>query len=155
MISLNEAKFTELKQLFSKNGYHFTKQRQLICEKLLNSPKKYLTGTEIFNYLKSENTDLCLATVYRTIDVLEKIGLLKKAMIKDKVIKYQVCFNCTEEIHGHLVCKHCNNIFKLESENLNKLIAEIRDDYDFIIENHFINFKGVCANCKQELNIVR
>ncbi|MGM0547858.1 MAG: Fur family transcriptional regulator [Bacillota bacterium] len=148
---MSELPIKKVKNLFSKAGYHFTEQRSFICQELWKSRKHYFTKKEIFEYLKKRTDKISLATVYRAIDSLENLGILRKAIIKNRVIKYKVCFDLGEEVHGHLICKNCNEIIKLESKNLKNLIAEVQADYNFEIDNQIINFNGCCKKCQQKI----
>lgn len=146
----------DIKNIFAKNGYHFTEQRKFICKELLKSKKDYMSCSEIYEYLKTKNSSLSLATVYRAVDSLEKMGLLKKTIIENKIIKYKICFDCEKKVYSHLICEECGKIIQFESECLENLIQDIVEDGNFSIKNQIINFNGLCAEClKKNLEITK
>jgi Fe2+ or Zn2+ uptake regulation protein len=148
---MKESQLKEVKELFSEFGYHFTEQRNFICQALWESREHYMTGREIYEYLKGENDDLCLSTVYRAINSLEEIGILRKVIIENRVVKYKICFDRGQDSHGHLICQNCGKIIQLESENLNKLVQEVESKYNFTTKNQIVNFNGLCVECQAKL----
>lgn len=144
---METSQFNKIKHLFSEYGYHFTKQRQFICKKLLESETCFMTGSEICQYLKDSDVKLSVSTIYRAIESLENIGFLNKAVLTNKVIKYKICFDCGNHIHGHLICEECSKVIQVESKNLDKLIKEVRNEYKFKIKGQIINFTGLCEEC--------
>lgn len=51
---MNVEQTQKVKKLFSKHGYHFTEQRSYICQELWKSEKHYMTGSEIYEFLKEK-----------------------------------------------------------------------------------------------------
>ena len=151
---MGTSQLSKIKNLFAEYGYHFTKQRQFICRKLLESETCFMTGSEICQYLKDSDIKLSVSTIYRAIESLENIGFLNKAVLTNKVIKYKICFDCENHIHGHLICEECGKVIQLESENIDKLLKEVKNEYNFKIRGQIINFTGFCVECLKEKNII-
>lgn len=63
------------------------------------------------------------------------------------MIKYKICSDCGNDIHGHLICEECGKVIQVESKNLDKLIKEVRNEYKFKIRGQLINFTGLCVEC--------
>jgi Fe2+ or Zn2+ uptake regulation protein len=132
------SQLSKIKNLFAEYGYHFTKQRLFICRKLLESETCFMTGSEICQHLKDSDVKLSVSTIYRAIENLENIGFLNKAVLTNKVIKYKICFNCENYIHGHLICEECGKVIQLESKNIDKLLKEVKSEYNFKIRGQII-----------------
>ncbi len=67
---------TDLNNWLKNSGYKLTVQRQMILELVAAQKEKHLSAEEIFELVKIEFPQIGLATVYRTIAILEKMKLL-------------------------------------------------------------------------------
>jgi len=102
-----------------------------------------LTISEIHEKLKNKKTDL--ATVYRTINLFAKLGIVNEIDFKDEFMRYELVYD--RHHHHHIVCKKCKKVENVEAcvlEELEKLLN--KKGYTEI--SHSLEFFGVCEKCK-------
>lgn len=118
-----------------------TQQRQEIFDALTrHSP---LTNARLGDLLEDR---LDRATVYRNLELFERIGIVKRVWIG---WKSQV--ELSEEFvphHHHAVCKHCGSHIPIESPELESLIKKFSAELNFRLEDHTLDIIGYCAACK-------
>ena len=137
-------------------GLRITQTRTVILNILTRNPKKHLSAEEIFFIAHRVNPTIGLATVYRTLDLLTRMGLIQKLDFGDGRARYEM----TDESkkvphHHHLVCSECGKVIDYteftdeEKELLTKVEKELSEKYKFKIKNHIIQFLGICNECSE------
>jgi Fur family transcriptional regulator, ferric uptake regulator len=87
------------------------------------------------------------ATVFRTLDALERNGILDRIELADGSRRYRVCGS--GEHHHHIVCVVCGKVSEVRTACLStETVDEIEDETGFSIERHSIELFGKCESCK-------
>jgi Fe2+ or Zn2+ uptake regulation protein len=123
-----------------------TKQRQAILD-AIETHGGHLTAEEIYKIVKRRHPRLSLGTVYRNLRVLADQGTVRELDF-GMAITY---FETTKDTHYHLVCRVCSGIVDVEMElekKLMKLVGQADGVGGFQIENHRLDFVGVCEACQ-------
>ncbi len=124
-----------------------TKQRSAILELISNS-STHITAAEIINHLREKGVSVSVATVYRTLDKLEREGTLKKMNIGDGA---GACYQYTNDSdckqHFHLKCIECGELIHLSCEFLHEMEKHIFDEHAFTISSGKTVIYGKCARC--------
>ncbi|MBC7237870.1 MAG: transcriptional repressor [Chloroflexi bacterium] len=83
-------------------------------------------------------------TVYRTLDLLQSLGLIYEMRHDDGRAQYELALYGP---HGHLICNVCGQVWDLDSRIAAALHQELRTKQGFIVdvENHAL--QGLCARC--------
>ena len=79
-----------LKESLKQKGYKLTPQRRSIVDTIVDSEGKHLTAEEIYDEVKKKCPEIGLATVYRTILLLEEIGIVSKIHLNDGCSRYEL-----------------------------------------------------------------
>lgn len=137
----------ELKFRLKDEGFKLTHQRRNIVEVLLNSHGKHMSSEEIYDEVKRGCPEIGLATVYRTLQVLDKLGYTNKLNLDDGCVRYELNMDKNAHNHHHLICKNCSTIIEVEEDLLDQLESVIKDKYGFEVENHDVKFNGYCSAC--------
>lgn len=140
------------REKFSERGLRFTVPRQLIIN-VLNNSKKSLSGEDIYNLVHEKNPNIGIATVYRTVDLLYRIGLLSGIKDPDKITRYEIA---GKHAHRHeLVCVSCSKVIEYtpliedkQREATREIQERLEKNYDFKINNHLVRFFGICSECE-------
>lgn len=139
----------KFKQELKERGYKLTPQRRAILNVIIENEGRHLSPEEIYEFVKKECPEIGLATVYRTVQLLEKMGVLYRMNFDDGVSRYELVKNTADHQHHHLVCLKCGSIEEVEDDLLEVLEDKIAQKYDFFIKNHDVKFYGFCKKCRK------
>ena len=121
-----------------------TKQRKTIL-KVLKNTDSHPTADSIYEEVKKEIPNISLGTVYRNLNLLADKG-------KITVINYandQSHYDGNTENHYHFRCNDCGNVFDVELNLIDKKInTKVENNTDFIVDNHRLEFYGLCPSCQ-------
>lgn len=104
----------------------------------------------MYNLVKKECPEIGLATVYRTVQLLEELGIISKLDLNDGCYRYELIHESENHQHHHLICSNCGKVIEVEGDLLEGLEHEIEIKYDFKIKNHSVKFYGLCKECNKE-----
>ena len=124
------------------HGINATYQRAIIFSYLFNK-KNHPTADIIFNDLKKKVPTLSKATVYNTMEYFHRNNIVQVLTFEDGVRHYDADITT----HIHFNCKKCGMIYDFHT---NIDFNNINGIDDFEINKQFINFEGICKNCKME-----
>jgi Fur family ferric uptake transcriptional regulator len=139
------------------SNYRLTRPRRVILD-VLGKTDEHLSAEEIYQEVYRVYPAIGLTTVYRTLELFVKIGLVHKFEFGDGKARYEM--NIDPEAsghHHHLVCMRCKRIIDYtdfvdeELDLIRKTERALQDRHDFIIQNHVIEFYGLCGRCRREL----
>ncbi len=143
-----------LMNVLAQNGYKSTLQRNLVYEILTEHADKHLSTEDVYDLIKDKNPNMGIATIYRTLQLFEEIGLVYKHNFDDGCSRYEIMSEDSNEVHQHhhLVCKICGNIIEVKEDLMNSLEEIIEKQYNFEILNHVVKFTGICSQCRNKEN---
>jgi Fe2+ or Zn2+ uptake regulation protein len=127
------------------SGYRITTPRRVIVNTLANSTQA-LEAVEIFDLSRVDHPQLGLVTVYRTLEKLEQLGLVQR------VHQAEGCHLYLRAPQGHehlLVCKACRRADYFSGDDLSELIETTSLKSGYRIEDHWLQFIGLCARCRK------
>ena len=101
----------ELASRLHSLGYRLTPQRQLV----LRAVEKlgHATPDEILAEVQQQSSAVNVSTVYRTLEVLEELGLVRHAHLSDRAPTYH---SVTDHEHFHLVCRNCHRVVSVDPD---------------------------------------
>ncbi len=135
-------------------GYRITVPRQMILE-VLSKASGHLSAEDIYLEVHRLYPAIGLTTVYRTLDLLTRMGVVSKFDFGDGRARYEIA-----EPHGgrghhhHLVCTNCGRVVDYtdfideEIDLLNRTEKGLSKKYGFKITHHSIQFYGLCQECQ-------
>ncbi len=136
-------------------GWRMTIPRQAIID-LLSSTNKHLSAEDIYLAVHKKYPSIGLTTVYRTLELLEQMGVIHKFDFGDGRNRYELAENFNKTHHHHLVCTNCgkvidyNDFAEEETQLVKKIESVLSKRYNFKITNHQIYFYGLCDKCSTE-----
>ncbi|HHZ12732.1 MAG: Fur family transcriptional regulator [Caldicoprobacterales bacterium] len=136
-----------LKMALKKNGYKLTSQRKATLKTILENQGKHLSTEEIFVKVRESNPQIGLATVYRTLLLLEELGILIKHNFEDGRYRYELSHPEQDHDHHHLICLKCGEVSEVKEDLLDSLEDIIDRNYGFKVANHKVKFYGYCKKC--------
>jgi Fur family ferric uptake transcriptional regulator len=128
-------------------GHKMTPQRWAIISIFLMNKGRHLSADDVFSLLKETYPNNGIATVYRTLDLLEQVEVLRRMDFGDGRARYELMDDEAHH-HHHLVCTRCGKIIEFEDDLLESLEAAIEQKTGFKIRDHVAKFYGICAECQ-------
>ena len=130
----------------NQHGYKLTRQRKAVAE-VMTLANTRLTTAEVFAKAQRECPDLGLTTVYRTLEILEQMGAIRRVHLEDGC----EAFAPTAIEHGHyLICANCQTTIEFEGCNLTVMLDRIADQTGFAIDQHWLELVGRCPKCQKK-----
>lgn len=132
-------------QTLKKAGHRPTPQRLMILSAVRDT-KGHLTATEILERVRNSYQFIDPSTVYRTLDVLKRMGLISETHMGNGKSTYEWRDNKT---HHHLVCRACECLTLLDDKLLEGLRSNIQETYGFDADIDHMAFLGLCKQCNK------
>lgn len=123
-------------------GYRVTPQRQLVLEAVTNL--EHGTPEEICAEVQRTARGVNISTVYRTLELLEELGLVKHAHLGHGPPNYHLA---AEAEHIHLVCRDCGTVNDVDPAAASGLAERLRGDFGFETDVHHLTVYGRCKEC--------
>jgi Fur family transcriptional regulator, ferric uptake regulator len=105
-----------------------------------------LTIREIQEQVGPETCDL--ATIYRSMHMLERVGLVKRFDFGDGAARFELIRHDHDEHHHHLVCTGCSKVVEIEECFPAELEQRIASGNGFASISHRLEFFGICPSCQ-------
>jgi Fur family ferric uptake transcriptional regulator len=124
------------------SGKRLTPQRELILRAV--ETLGHATPDEVLAEVHKQSTSINISTVYRTLEVLEELGLVRHAHLSDRAPTYH---SVTGHEHFHLVCRKCHQVISVSPEVLEPLASRLASDYGFTPDVGHLTVFGTCETC--------
>jgi len=126
------------------SGFRLTPQRELVLAAV--ERLGHATPEEILAAVRVSSSAINLSTVYRNLEVLEQLGLVRHAHLSDRTATYH---STTEHEHFHLVCRKCQRVTSVDPDVAAPLVERLRDEFAFETDlGHLVVF-GACTTCEE------
>ena len=138
----------EVESVLKAEGLRATKQRLDIWDEL-SATNKHRDIETILSSLKKKKINVSRATLYRTIDVFVKHGLLKKLILDDGKFLYEHNKKTITPQHDHIVCEDCGEIFEFFDNTISQIENKIATNLNLKVTNRVHQLSATCkgANC--------
>ncbi len=137
----------EVRSIFEENNQKFTKQRELIFNVLKNSSEKHLTPEQLFSIVHKDHKQVGIATVYRTLNIFEELGIVNKQEFTDQAYTYEI-MNSDNDHHDHIICTSCGKILEDEFLSVDDVKSSLKKDYNFDLSYYSLRIYGICSDCQ-------
>ncbi|WP_053954810.1 Fur family transcriptional regulator [Inediibacterium massiliense] len=137
----------EIEKKLKEKGYKLTYQRKAILEILIQHEQQFLTAEEIYIKVKKDLPQINFSTVYRNLEILEKINMIHKINIENKPSQYELILH--DDHHHHVICKSCGKTQPIHFCPLKQIIESL-EDKDFTLTEHKFELYGYCSNCTKK-----
>ena len=134
-----------LLEKISVRGYKLTPKR-IEMIRVLHAKGGHFTPEEVWGLLKRRFKKIGMPSVYRNLETLSECGVLVRIHQFDRQRHYAVCSHRKDKHHHHIVCTRCN---KVEEVSECKVRAP-KKVHGFRVLDHFLQFQGVCRDCKMK-----
>ena len=100
--------------------------------------------------MKKEYPDLGIATVYRTLQLFEKLNIVYKLNFDDGCSRYELSVGSENHHHHHLICLNCGKVTEVKLDLLEALEEEIESEGQFTIVDHNVNSMDIVVSVKNK-----
>ncbi len=126
-----------------------TAQRQAIAEVVLCSDR-HVSADDIERELWARGAAVGTATIYRTLDVMVRSGLVVERDFGEGFRRFEPARD--EPNHEHVICTVCGRVVEFRDERLDRMTMLIAEQHDFVRSRHKLVIEGVCGVCRGTRN---
>jgi Fur family ferric uptake transcriptional regulator len=129
-----------------RDGYRLSAPRSAVVETLAALGCS-VTAKEIADSLRQREEDVGVASIYRTLELLDRLGLARRVDAGEGVARYEP-IDPSGEHHHHLVCDRCGEVTAFEDRELERAIERLSGRVDYRIGAHDVTLRGECPACR-------
>lgn len=127
-----------------ERGIRMTPQRQLILD-AIESLEGHVSADAVHTVVIRQFPQVNISTVYRTLDLLEDLELVRHTHFDDGIAQYHLAESA---IHQHLICRGCGSERELDVDVLKPLGRQLLDQYGFEVDLAHFALIGRCEDCR-------
>lgn len=139
-------------QLFRRylreQGLPVTPQREAVADAIFTS-KGHLSVEDIESTLRGTGERIGKATIYRTVEILVRSGLVEEHDFGEGFKRYEHLFGSTP-VHEHLICINCHHVVEFQSHEVVRLQEATARNHGFAPVRHRLEIYGLCAGCQEQ-----
>jgi Fur family ferric uptake transcriptional regulator len=126
-------------------GYRRGGARRAVVE-LLGRQDCCLSAHEIFDELRRARRPVGIASVYRALEALVDLRLVKRVDAGDGIARYEAA-PADGDHHHHLVCRDCGKVEAFSDSRLERAIDRVAGGLGYSVDEHEVVLTGACADC--------
>ena len=124
------------------SGHRLTPQRELVLAAV--ETLGHATPDEVYAEVRTHSDAINLSTVYRTLELLDELGLIKHAHLTDRAPTYHAAGG---HEHAHLVCRGCHRVISVGVEKVQGALTGLVAEQGFTPDYGHLTVFGQCADC--------
>lgn len=125
------------------SGKRMTPQRELILRAV--ETLGHATPDELLAEVHKQSSAVNLSTVYRNLEVLEELGLVRHMHLGDRAPTYH---SVGGREHFHLICRGCEKVISVDPEVVEQFAARLQEEFSFVPDIGHLTVFGTCADCR-------
>jgi Fur family ferric uptake transcriptional regulator len=133
----------EVREKAHARGMRWTPQRRVVVEALAGV-RGHVTGAELVERCRAKDAGTTPSTVYRTLDALEALGLVRHLHGVDGREEYHIA---GEPEHGHLTCEGCGRTWEVSPAEARTITGALRRAKGFEADLTHMTIVGRCEDC--------
>ncbi|MGA7936420.1 MAG: transcriptional repressor [Kovacikia sp.] len=142
---------TSLKAELNEKGWRLTPQRETILQVFQNLPKgNHLSAEDLYNTLKSEGEGISLSTIYRTLKLMARMGILRELELAEGHKHYELNQPYPYH-HHHLICIRCSKTIEFKSDTILKIGSKTAQKEGYHLLDCQLSIHAVCPSCQRSL----
>jgi Fur family ferric uptake transcriptional regulator len=128
-----------------RHGLKMTRERRLILREIFSSDEHF-EAEDLLMRFRTRREKVSRATIYRTFDLLNRAGLIKKSDFGENHYHYER--STGEDHHDHMICRRCGKVIEFSHPELEKLKEKICREQGFEMSSHSLQIFGYCKSCR-------
>ena len=131
-----------------RSQLHNTQPRRLVAKYFLNL-RQHIDADKLRQTIRKDGFDVGIATIYRTLQLLNRAGLAEEKYCKDsKSFIFEL--NCPHSPYDQLVCKRCGTAIEFEDKEMKRRRENIAKAYGFSLISRRLRLLGYCKRCSDK-----
>jgi Fur family ferric uptake transcriptional regulator len=126
------------------SGHRLTPQRELVLAAV--ERLGHATPDEVYAEVRTHAESINLSTVYRTLELLDELGLIRHAHLTDRAPTYH---SARGHEHAHLVCRRCRRVISIDRTDVEQALEELAGRHGFAPDYGHLSVFGTCADCRE------
>ena len=127
-----------------RHGYRQTAPRTFVLQ-VLEASGGHMTATQIADAVEHRKLPLNRSTVYRTLEMLSEIGIIKGSQI-GRSVSYELLHD--SDSHHHLVCSNCQDTVHIKDEKTDKALRREAAGAGYTVSEIQVLVSGLCSRCR-------
>jgi len=128
------------------SGHRLTRQRQLVLD-VLEGSEEHLDAETLYGRVKARDPNVSLATVYRTLAMLKKVGLVEEHRLGEEHAHFETA---QDEPHYHFTCLGCGKVIEFDAPQVEQVVQELSERKGLQVSDVHLFLSGYCMQCRQE-----
>ncbi|MCT7955898.1 Fur family transcriptional regulator [Laspinema palackyanum] len=142
---------SSLKAELNERGWRLTPQRETILQVFQNLPKgEHLSAEDLYELLKEEGEAISLSTIYRTVKLMARMGILRELELAEGHKHYEINQPYPHH-HHHLICVRCNKTIEFKSDSILKVGIKTTTKEGYHLLDCQLTIHAVCPTCQRAL----
>lgn len=142
--------YESLRKELRSRKYRMTAQREIVLKIFAESDERHLGAEDVYRKLSEKRYRISKATVYRTVELLSRLGFLRKLEFGEGVYRYELATPNAETLHQHLVCKSCGELLEIDEQIVKQLVQNVERQTGYIVKDYDVKFFGLCPKCQSK-----
>ena len=132
----------EWQRVLREKGYRLTPQRELVLRAV--DSLGHATPDEVLAKVREQSGAINISTVYRSLELLEKLALVRHTHITDRAPTYH---STASPEHVHLVCRDCEAVLEATPAEFEDLRSSLFEAHGFTADVGHLTVFGRCSAC--------
>jgi Fur family ferric uptake transcriptional regulator len=142
---MNEA-FARFQSYLRSRGLKMTRARALVFREILSAPGVHPNADEIRKRLQSKKERVGLATIYRTLKLLVRSGLVSAVDLGEDHSHFEP--EGEEAAHGHIICLSCGRVEEFAQAEIQAAVRRVGEKKGYRLDKFSLQVFGFCRTCE-------
>lgn len=136
-------------EFLSRKGLKFTQPRREILDAVF-ALHEHFDAPRLHQMLRSLKSDISMATIYRTLPLLEEAGIIQHSLRASSRDVYEQIYG--HPLHIHWICSRCSKVQETPLDSLQEQLQKEAEGINFSLDEVNIQVRGICWKCRNSEN---
>jgi Fe2+ or Zn2+ uptake regulation protein len=138
--------FRRFQVFLRAHGLKMTRARELVFREIMSSPGVHPNADEVHRRLRAKRREVGLATIYRTLNLLVRSGLVSAVDLGESHSHFEP--EGKASAHGHLICLSCGRVQEFSQTGIQEALSGIARDKGYRLDKFSLQVFGFCRECE-------
>lgn len=145
-IPIQEEALRQFQSYLKNTSQHFTQARRIVFDTVFAN-HSHFDASQLIEQFRSGPNAISRGTVYSTLHLLEKAGLIQSIYEDERHLHYEHTFG--HDHHDHFYCEDCGRTIEFLDETVEQALMRVCRNRHFKHRHHSLRITGVCRKCRQ------